>query len=160
MENHVPYLLYNGDTWYRQTSNNKEKTTMGLFSSADQAKVTGKFEAFKRGNFSAEDTATVLNNTADILNKSSDGPLAKFFDDIKTMCEMVKAWAKKDYKGVPVRTIGMIILTLVYVFSPIDIIPDCIPGIGVVDDSAMVGFCIAAARSDIEDFRVWARAHL
>lgn len=48
MENHVPYLLYNGDTWYRQTSNNKEKTTMGLFSSADQAKVTGKLEAFNK----------------------------------------------------------------------------------------------------------------
>ena len=59
---------------------------MGMFSSADQAKVTGKFESFKRGNFSAADTATVLNNTADILNKSADGPLAKFFDDIKTMC--------------------------------------------------------------------------
>ena len=133
---------------------------MGMFSSADQAKVNGKFESFKRGNFSAADTATVLNNTADILNKSADGPLAKFFDDIKTMCQMVKAWAKKEYKGVPVKTIGMIILTLVYVFSPIDIIPDCIPGIGLVDDAAMVGFCIAAARSDIEDFRVWARAHL
>ena len=133
---------------------------MGMFSSADQAKVTGKFESFKRGNFSAADTATVLNNTADILNKSADGPLAKFFDDIKTMCQMVKAWAKKEYKGVPVKTIGMIILTLVYVFSPIDIIPDCIPGIGLVDDAAMVGLCIAAARSDIEDFRVWARAHL
>ena len=54
----------------------------------------------------------------------------------------------------------MIILTLLYVFSPIDIIPDCIPGVGLVDDAAMVGFCLAAARSDIEDFRVWARAHL
>ncbi len=133
---------------------------MGMFSKADQAKVTGKFESFKRGNFSAEDTSTVLNNTADILDKSSDGPLAKFFDDIKTMCQMVKAWASKDYKAVPVKTIGMIILTLLYVFSPIDVIPDCIPGIGLVDDAAMVGFCIAAARSDIEDFRVWARAHL
>jgi|GEM_PF-1517653 len=86
MKNHVPYLLHNGDTRYRQTSNIKEKTTMGMFSSADQAKVTGKFKSFKRGNFSAADTATVLNNTADILNKSSDGPLAKFFDDIKIMC--------------------------------------------------------------------------
>lgn len=133
---------------------------MGMFSSAEQAKVTSKFESFKRGNFSAADTTTVLNNTADILNKSSDGPLAKFFDDIKTMCQMVKAWASKEYKGIPVKTIGMIILTLLYVFSPIDIIPDCIPGIGLVDDAAMVGFCIAAARSDIEDFRIWARAHL
>ena len=133
---------------------------MGLFSKSDKAKVNGKFDSFKRGNFTSEDTATVLDNTDVILNKGSNGPLAKFFDDIETMCQMVKAWAKKEYKGVPVKTIGMIILTLVYVFSPIDIIPDCIPGIGLVDDAAMVGFCIAAARSDIEDFRVWARAHL
>lgn len=133
---------------------------MAKFSSADQAKVNGKFESFRRGNFSAADTATVLNNTAEILNKSFDGPLVQFFNDIKTMCEIVKAWAKKEYKGVPVKTIGMIILTLVYVFSPIDIIPDCIPGIGLVDDAAMVGVCLTAARSDINDFRAWARAHL
>ena len=68
----IQFLINNdGGTWYRQTLYNKEKTTMGMFSSADQAKVTGKFESFKRGNFSAADTATVLNNTADILNKSS-----------------------------------------------------------------------------------------
>lgn len=131
----------------------------GMFSSTDQEKVNGKFESFKRGNFSAEDTATVLNNMAEILNKSSDGPLAKFFDDIKTMCEMVKAWVRKDYKGIPVKTIGMIILTLVYVFSPIDIIPDFIPVVGLLDDATMVGLCLSAARSDIDDFRLWAKTH-
>ena len=133
---------------------------MGMFSKADQAKVKGKFESFKRGNFSAEDTATVLNNAADILKKSSGGPLAKFFDDIKTMCEMVKAWAKKEYKGIPVKTIGMVILTLGYVFFPQDIIPDYIPGIGLLDDATMVSLCLAAVRSDIDAFRVWAKAHL
>ena len=133
---------------------------MSKFTSADKAKVEGKFESFKEGNFSANDAETVLNNTADILNKSADGPLAKFFDDIKTMCEMVKAWTRKEYKGVPVKTIGMIILTLVYVFSPVDLIPDAIPGIGLVDDATMVGFCLAAARSDIEDFRQWMKNRL
>ena len=52
-----------------------------------------------------------------------------------------------------------IILTLVYVFSPIDIIPDFFPGIGSVDDAGMVLLCIAAARADIEDFRRWAKAN-
>ena len=133
---------------------------MGMFSKADQAKIKGKFESFKNGKFSSEDTATVLNNIGSILRKSKEGPLARFFDDIKTMCEMVKSWTRNEYKGIPIKTIGMIILTLVYVFSPFDFIPDFIPGVGLMDDTAMVGLCLAAVRSDIEDFRVWARAHL
>lgn len=132
---------------------------MVSFTKADEAKVKSKFDSIKQGNISSGDTATVLNNTADILSKSSAGPLAKFFDDIKTMCEMVKAWVKKDYREIPVKTIGMIILTLGYVFSPVDIIPDVIPIIGLVDDATMVGLCIAAARSDIEAFRIWTRSH-
>lgn len=126
----------------------------------DRERVENEFDStIKKGNFTSKDTATVLNNIADILSKSSTGPLANFFDDIKTMCEMVKAWVTKDYEQIPIKTIGMIILTLVYVFSPIDIIPDVIPIIGLVDDATMVGLCIAAARSDIEDFRIWTRSH-
>ena len=44
-------------------------------------------------------------------------------------------------------------------FSPVDIIPDVIPVLGLVDDATMVGLCIAASRSDIEDFRIWARSY-
>lgn len=132
---------------------------MAMISKEDEVKVKNEFESFKQVGFSNTDVKTVIDNTTGILNKCYDGSLSKFFDDIKTMCEMVKAWAKKEYKGIPVKTIGMIILTLVYVFSPVDIIPDTIPGIGLIDDATMVKLCLQAARSDLQDFRVWARTH-
>lgn len=121
-----------------------------------QSKVREIFESIKEGRFSFDDISTVVNNTENILGKSSEGALAKFFDDIKTMCAMVKSWFKKEYKGIPVKTMGMIILTLLHVFSPIDIIPDVFLGIGLMDDAMMVGLCLKAVQSDINDFRVWA----
>ncbi len=132
---------------------------MSRLSDFDKQKVADEFESIKNGNFTEEDTDTVLDNIEAILSKSSGGALSKFFDDIKTMCHMVKAWADKEYTGIPIKTIGMIILTLVYVFSPIDIIPDFIPVLGLLDDAAMVGLCLAAIRSDINDFRLWERKH-
>jgi uncharacterized membrane protein YkvA (DUF1232 family) len=40
------------------------------------------------------------------------------------------------------RTPGLkwlvIVLTFVYIFSPIDLIPDFIPGIGIIDDSVLL----------------------
>lgn len=128
---------------------------MSIFSRKDKAKVEAGFESIKEGKFKDDDVYTVIDNTEDILNKSSNGPLEKFFDDIKTMCDMVASWAKKEYREIPYRTIGMIILTLVYVFSPLDIIPDAIPGIGLLDDAMMVGLCLKAVQSDINDFRIW-----
>ena len=133
---------------------------MAMISKEDEVKVRNEFNSFKHADFSNTDLKTVLDNTSSILKKSSDGPLGTFFDDIKTMCEMVKAWAKKEYKGVPTKTIVMVILTLIYIFSPVDVIPDTIPGIGLIDDAAMVKLCLDAARSNIQDFRNWARTHM
>ena len=128
---------------------------MNTISKETEQNLKEKFNGFKNGNFSSADTTTVLNNIEDILSKSESGPLREFFDDIKVMCSMVKSWIKKEYREIPVRTIGMVILTLGYVFSPIDLILDTIPVLGLLDDAKMVEMCLAAARSDINDYRLW-----
>lgn len=121
-----------------------------------EKKVNEAFEQIKNGSFTDDDTSTVLNNTTSIINKTKAGPLLKFADDVKLMCAMVKAWSKKDYTGLPVKTITMVILTLVYVFSPVDVIPDFIPVMGLLDDAGMVAACLAAVHSDLESFKNWA----
>ena len=131
---------------------------MTEFSDKEKKKVNEQFSQFENGNFSDKDKDTVLNNMDDILKKSKTGALASLFDDISTMCDMVKCWASKEYKGIPVKTIGMVILTLVYVFSPVDIVPDFIPVVGLLDDVAMVTLCLGSVKSDLNDFKQWKKS--
>lgn len=44
---------------------------------------------------------------------------------------------------------------LLYFLSPIDFIPDSIPGIGYVDDAAVVLACLKLVQSDVDEYREW-----
>ena len=37
----------------------------------------------------------------------------------------------------------------------IDIIPDYIPGLGYVDDAAVIAGCLLLVKTDLEDYRLW-----
>lgn len=106
-------------------------------------------------NLNNDDVNTVLNHEEDIKSKSLKGALKKFADEIKLLIEMVKSYANGSYKELPLTTIIAVVLTLVYVFSPIDIIPDFIPGVGLTDDAGMVALCLAAIAADLEKFKEW-----
>ena len=43
---------------------------------------------------------------------------------------------------------------LIYVVSPLDLIPDVLPG-GFVDDAVVVGWVVKTVRSEIDAFREW-----
>lgn len=71
------------------------------------------------------------------------------------MLEMAKAYVRRDYRQVPVRTILAIIGAAIYVINPIDIIPDFIPGIGYLDDAFVIGMVLKQIRTDLQRFKDW-----
>jgi len=70
---------------------------------------------------------------------------------------MVKAHVTNEYKGVSNRTLGMLVLGLLYFVLPVDFIPDFIPVIGYVDDLTVIVAIFKSLSSDIEKFLEWER---
>ena len=74
---------------------------------------------------------------------------------MRTIFRLIKAWISGRYRVVPWRTIGLLAITVLYAISPIDLIPDYIPLIGVVDDATLLGFLLRSIVKDVKSFTEW-----
>ena len=83
------------------------------------------------------------------------GKLEEIGENVQTTFDLFKAWIKGEYKEVPTKSISLIIASLIYFVSPVDLIPDFIVGLGLFDDVAVMGFVIKQVSKDLEKFKMW-----
>jgi uncharacterized membrane protein YkvA (DUF1232 family) len=74
---------------------------------------------------------------------------------MRDLAALLSAWATRRYRVMPWRSLGILALVLLYIVSPVDIIPDMIPGFGVVDDTAMLLLFVRSLLRDARSFRTW-----
>ena len=110
-------------------------------------------------NVTEDDVSDVLEKEESILKKAH-GPLKKFAKNIKLLFSVVKDYASGKYREMPWTTIAAIIGSLIYIFSPIDLIPDFIPVLGLTDDAAVLGLCLVAIASDLKKYEIWKSQHV
>ena len=120
-------------------------------STFNQKDAQDKFNSFT--SYTAEDADKVMKNQQKIESIARDGTLSKYLGDIKLYFKMLGDVFTGKYKKVPVGTIAAIVGTLLYVLSPIDLIPDFIPVIGSLDDAAMLALCLNFTKYDVEEYK-------
>lgn len=81
--------------------------------------------------------------------------LAKYFNDLCEIFELLRDRIAGTYTETPWRTIAALTGALIYVVSPIDLILDFIPGIGFLDDAIVIGLAIKLAQPDLAKYRAW-----
>lgn len=69
--------------------------------------------------------------------------------------DLVYNFIRKIYTKVPTGTIVSIVAALIYFVSPIDLVPDFIPGVGLVDDAGVILFCLFLVKQDLDEFKAW-----
>ena len=117
-------------------------------------KINPDFIASKAEELKDKDFSKVMEEAEKIQNMAGQkGPLKKFFSDIGLLLAMVRDYYTGAYRDIPLKSIGAIAFTLLYVLNPIDLIPDFIPGIGQLDDAAVVALCLKMIHEDIEKYK-------
>jgi uncharacterized membrane protein YkvA (DUF1232 family) len=95
-----------------------------------------------------------LADEAEKKAKGATGPLRDILGEVKALIRLVRAYASGTYRAVPFESMVIIVLALIYLVSPIDVIPDFLPG-GLIDDAAVLAFALAQVREEVIDFMAW-----
>lgn len=87
--------------------------------------------------------------------KGKKGPIDDVWEKIQLLFGLVKDWATGEYKDVPIKSIVIIIVAILYFLNPIDLIPDAILGIGLADDAFVLGLVFKQVSCDLETYEAW-----
>lgn len=119
-------------------------------------------ESFKndKGSFEKKDLQKVLGNFEELEDKfRSNSKLKKFYDDFKMLFNMLKDYFLGKYTEIEWYVIASIGAALLYVLSPIDLIPDFIPFVGYIDDATIITICLNCIYEEVETYKKWRLAN-
>lgn len=108
------------------------------------------------GKVSGDDVASTVKQEG-VFKKlfSCVEKLSEYKDEVALVFSMLKDYVSGKYTKVPWRTIAVLVGSLAYVLTPIDLIPDFIPVIGWSDDCLALAGALSFAKMDLEEYKAW-----
>jgi uncharacterized membrane protein YkvA (DUF1232 family) len=83
------------------------------------------------------------------------GLLTRLFQDLRLLIPLIKDYWKGTYRDVSVKSLVIFGVALVYIISPIDLVPDYILGIGQIDDAVILGLALYFLEKDLRRYKEW-----
>ena len=87
------------------------------------------------------------------------GLLARLLQNLRLLFPLIKDFLKGTYRDVSIKSFLIFAVTLAYIISPIDLIPDYIIGLGQIDDAAILGFGLYLLEKDLIKYKQWKDNH-
>jgi uncharacterized membrane protein YkvA (DUF1232 family) len=83
------------------------------------------------------------------------GLLARLLANLKLLVPLAKDYWTGAYRDVRAKSIAIFAAAILYIISPIDLIPDYIIGLGQIDDIAILSLSLYFLEQDLQKYREW-----
>ena len=100
---------------------------------------------------------TLLSKAERRLDRVDARRLTPIKKDIQTLLRLMRAYGEGRYRQVSGKNLALAGLGLLYLVSPLDVLPDFLPG-GFFDDAAVIGFILKKIRTELVAFEFWERS--
>ncbi len=118
--------------------------------------INRKYVQRGAGEITDKDIGTVVEKIGAIRKKFEHvGPLGEYLQNVELLISLVKDYWTGEYRTIPWWALSAIVFALLYVVSPVDLIPDFIPVIGYLDDAAVVSVCLKLVEQELQTYKAW-----
>ena len=118
-----------------------------------------KEEVNKRAEgISREDIGETIGKEKTVERKTKDNRfLQQYWEDIKTSFALLKDWCMGNYTKIPFRMVTSIAGAMLYLVSPLDVVPDWVSFGGLLDDALVLAAIFALSRRDLDEYLNWSQ---
>lgn len=130
------------------SSKSKNKTKPNFI----QAAVSVGMSLYSNREKIADTVSKIYSN---IYGEEKEFNLTEIRGQFAALGRLAKAYTKGEYREISPATFFKIVTAAAYAGFGKDLIPDDIPGFGIVDDIAMISWALGAVFKEVEKFEEW-----
>lgn len=83
---------------------------------------------------------------------------ARVRDDLNLLLGLCAAWWRGEYRAVGRQALLSVVAALLYFLAPLDMVPDWLPGAGLLDDLAVLAWVMRTWAAELDAYRAWREA--
>jgi uncharacterized membrane protein YkvA (DUF1232 family) len=71
------------------------------------------------------------------------------------MLRLIRAYYQGEYRQISWQSLILILIAVIYLVSPVDVIPDWVPTAGFLDDAFVVALTVKSVKDELDAFMEW-----
>lgn len=83
---------------------------------------------------------------------------ARVRDDLNLLLGLCAAWWRGEYRALGRQALLSVVAALLYFLTPLDMVPDWLPGAGLLDDLAVLAWVMRTWAAELDAYRAWREA--